>query len=287
MGVKINTARTLTVASMLKPLGNVIKKNLVEVDPQYRAVQLLVDFHGYNLTSLLVILNSVISYQLNLPGEEYWSKFAEFFSRVKGDVDTELFKQFLTSVKCTRLVDQKIKRIERLLRSKLAAELRINGLFYCSNIKDLSRNIARTLNTKVHSKTVVFASKMYGYVCHSAGIEPNYSDLPIPVDYRNALLALTSCILESDIYTVDIKKCAMKFTGTQYAHIIQKAWSIICDESGIPCLLLDTFTWLFTREAMKAGFSPRITVEFFNKNYGVSIPVEVAITLLECAEKRA
>lgn len=284
IGVKPNPLRAVVVATSLRPLKNVLA-DLKYKDPQYHAVKKLVNALGFNVASLLVILNSIISYQLGIPGERYWLRFADFFSKASSDVNVELFKSFLVEAGCARLLDQKLRRIERVLLSHLASNLLENGLLYCNNLKMLVNELAKLLGSKTTSKTMVFAAKMYGYVCDLAGVGPNYADIPIPVDYRNALLALTSCIIEDCTSKKSIEECSAVLTITKYAKYVQEAWSAVCSCLNIPCLLLDVFTWLFARKAVEASFKPWRTVELFKRDYNMDIPVETAKLLLECADR--
>lgn len=284
IGIRPNPLRVAAVAASLRSLKGALA-DLKYRDPQYLAVRKLVNMFGFNIASLLVVLNSIISYQLGVPGERYWLKFADFFSKASGDVNVELFKSFLVETKCTRLLSQKLRRIERVLSSHLASSLLENGLLYCNNLRMMVNELAKLLRSETTSKTMVFTAKMYGYVCDLAGIEPNYANIPIPVDYRNALLALTSCIIEDCTSKKSIEECSAVLTTTRYAKYVQEAWSAVCNYLNIPCLLLDVFTWLFVRKAIETNFKPRKVVELFKRDYDMDIPVETAELLLECADK--
>ncbi|MEM3938207.1 MAG: N-glycosylase/DNA lyase [Desulfurococcaceae archaeon] len=283
IGVKLNSSRAAVIAISLKPLKDVLV-NLKYRDPQYLAVRRLASAFDFNVASLLVVLNGIISYQLGIPGEKYWLEFADFFSKAS-DVNAELFKSFLVEARCTRLLSQKLERVKRVLSSDLAVRLLEDGLLYCSNLRVLVSELARLLRSKTTSKTILFATKMYGYLCDLAGAEPNYADIPIPVDYRNAILSLTSCIVEDCRGKDSIEECAVVLTTTKYAKYVQEAWSTVCSHLNTPCLLLDVFTWLFVGKAIEANFKPREAAKLFKRDYGIDVPVETAEQLLECAER--
>lgn len=280
--VAVNYGRVREVALLLAPLRDHLY-GLLRRDPQYSAVKVLVDSRGLNTATLLVVSNSLISYQLSIPGEAYWTAFADFFSKKGDEISPGLFREFLIYVKCTRLLDRKIERIERFLRSSVASKLLHDGLLYCNDVKRLLTELSLAMGSRGLSKTLLFAVKMYSYVCDVVGIKPSYN-LPIPPDYRNALLALTSCIVV-DCVGKRIKECAVELTKPSYAKWVQEAWSTVCAHANIPCLLLDVFTWLFAGKAVEARFNPTKAVALFKEEYGVSVPQEVARVLLECVEK--
>lgn len=118
-----------------------------------------------------------------------------------------------------------------------------------------------------------------------AGIKPTYTSTLIPVDYRNALLALVSCIIEDCANSKTLEECAAKLTGAKYARTVQEAWTVICSNLDTPCLVLNTFTWLFMGKAVRARFSPAINVELFKRDNGIEIPANAATALLECTGK--
>lgn len=277
----VDNERVKLVASELKKIEHVISQLLTR-DPQYTAVKNLLGSLVSSWTALLVVSNALISYQLSMPGEEYWTVFSRYFSKPSSEPLPSRFERFLVETHCTRSLDQKIKRIRVFTSSKLAEKLVANPLQYCSRVKDLVDELSRTLGVDRDSKTIVFAAKMYGYYCIASGLTPDFTGISIPVDYRNALLALTSCIV-SNCSNVDLHKCAKELTSSSYSRVVRNAWNTVCTITQIPCLLLDVFTWLFTGIAVENSFNPEKTVETLLTKHGVSIPLETARILLECA----
>lgn len=257
-------------------------KILEELDPQYGAVKKLIESRGFNNASLLSILNALISYQLCIPGEEYWEEFSDYFSNKNIEINSLSFRNFLLSIKCLRNIDQKIRRVEKVLASPISIELLRQGDAYCKKINTLIKDLARVLGVENNSKTLVFTAKIYGYLCRAIGSEPVYNDIAIPVDYRNSLLAITSCIVQLPP-SLDLKEYALELTKLPYAEKIRALYRELCELSSIPCIDLDTFTWLFTGIALESGLNPAKTINLFKYKYGIEISLETAKTLLECA----
>lgn len=278
----INTSRVLEVSSSIRSIKNIIVE-LRKKDPQYLAVKNLVDSLGMDKASLLTIINSLISYQLSIPGEVYWERFSRYFSKPGASLNTSDLRKFLLETGCSRLLDQKMRRVDKILTSNIAEKLLINGLFYCDNVEALIKELSSTLNASKDSKTVVFAAKMYSYICDIAGKKTNLENIAIPVDYRNSLLALTSCIIV-DCRGHSLRDCARKFSSSMYSKYVRDAWMNVCKLSGIPCLELDVFTWIFAGVAVKADFNVLETTKIFKEKYGVDLDLNVARILLECVE---
>ena len=200
-------------------------------DEQYKALRRL--YHHLEDPSLflsLVILNAIISYQLNCRGEEYWQEFSVFFSR--NELPTEnpcdMMLHFLERSKCNkRLVRQKIARIHRA----------------CGSVIDLCRNwhslleeqtkivyvLAEALQTSLDSKTVVFAVKMANYglriITNRRLIAP--MEVDIPLDSRIARITK-----------------ALKIGNPK------KFWREISRRIGIPPLHIDSLLWIAYKFAL-------------------------------------
>jgi DNA-(apurinic or apyrimidinic site) lyase len=281
--VTIDNDRVHVVASLMESIKDDVLR-LKRSDPQYVALKKLINSVGVNNASILTVLNSLISYQLSIPGEEYWGRFADFFSKPNVQLNTDYFKKFLLNVKCTRLLDQKLRRISRVLSSDLPGKLLSNGLRYCNNIEAFMRELSRILKVSEDSKTIVFSAKMYSYLCDVSGQVVDLGKTPIPVDYRNSLLALTSCII-TDCGGLPLKECALKLTSSTYSKYVRNAWMSVCNQLGISCLELDAFTWIFTGVAISSDFNVSKIVKLLKEKYSVNIREDVVRILLECVEK--
>lgn len=278
--VKIDSERLLLVASLLKPLKHQIM-NLYVKDPQYHAIRQITENRGCGEASLLIVINSIMSYRLKTAGENYWLLFAEYFSRRDVQVDVSTIEDFLKWSGNTILLEQKLKRASRILNSNLATRLLEAPLAYCSSVAKLIEELSKILRTDRDSKTVVFAAKMYGYLCYVCGVQPDYSEIPIPLDYRTAVLSLTSCIATD--CDKRLNNCVNELLKGQNARVVKDAWNLICKEVGIPCLLVDTFTWLVTGVLIKNYFNVYKSFNEIKRKYGIEIPAEMLECLVECA----
>lgn len=113
----------------------------------------------------LVILNALVSYQLNCTAERYWWEFARYFSTTKNhnlEKLPEIFIEFLNRTECgSRLKTQKILRAKRAWK---AIVKRINDVdWLLHNQRTFMLELSEALNSKPSSKTIVFAMKMLNY----------------------------------------------------------------------------------------------------------------------------
>jgi len=244
----VDVERSVFIGRLFNGVEESIEK-LVENDPQYVAVKKLIENLGCSVSSLLVIGNSIVSYMLNIRGEDYWLAFSQYIcSRERFQSILDLLNTHINFLKNTRYnvfnINAKIKRLHRFYKSILAKKLYKNPTIYCEDLSLLNRELALILKGKEYMKTIVFATKMYYYLCRICGVEVNVKGgLPIPVDRRNAFLSLTSCMIRDCRDT--LRKCIEDLLSVNSGLVIE-AWNIVCRESKIPCLVLDTFTWLVT-----------------------------------------
>lgn len=172
----------------------------------------------------LVLINSLVSYQLCTTGELWWEEFSNYWS--KTSVDNFSFKEkyvdFLKNSKGNRrLLDAKIKRIEKIssfLESVNLLELEK----YYENMENLLLKISKELKSKKESKTIVFAVKMFGYASRIVFKKfiPYPMEIPIPNDTR-------------------IEKYTKKFSDKNPIAF----WDEISKDSKIPPLHIDSIIW--------------------------------------------
>lgn len=279
--VKINWNRLATIAEALKPLKQLVYDLYVK-DPQYIAVKKLVELRGCGEASLLVLLNSLVSYKLRTTGEEYWTRFAVYFSDRARAVDELAFANFLDWSGNNVLKEQKLSRIRRVLTSELPAQLLSNPLSYCSKIPQLVDQLSRVTKSERESKTISFAAKMYGYVCLACGTEVDYGEIGIPLDYRTAVLTLTSCMAEC---TGTLDECTEEILSGKGAMLVKEAWKTVCSITEIPCPYLDTLTWLVTGVLLKHGFNTQNSLAEIRSKYLVGISNNILELFSECASK--
>ncbi|MFZ8791817.1 MAG: N-glycosylase/DNA lyase [Thermosphaera aggregans] len=277
MHVDSRRARELSgIFKQLAPFVEVVERS----DPQYRAVEKLTRIRGCDQAAVLVIANALVSYQLNVRGEEYWQYFVDHTAFVK-DSPEQVMIDFLSHNKYNkRLLRQKMARVKSFFRTKLYRELITDGLKYCSSLESLRDFLLKELSSSQFSKTVLFAVKMYNYVCSSCGREVK-GDVDLPIDLRNATLSVWSCIVKG--CSGDVHVCAEKLMREPLRTLLINAWRIVCRESGIPCVKLDALTWLITGLLRDSGLNPVEARRRALETLGIEIPVEALKELVKCA----
>ncbi|MBB6068053.1 N-glycosylase/DNA lyase [Methanococcus maripaludis] len=172
----------------------------------------------------LVILNSIVSYQLCTTGEIWWEEFSKYWSKHDANNENlgESYVNFLENSKGNRrLLNVKIKRIERIIPFLENLNL-LDFKTYYSNMEKLLENLSKYLNSKKNSKTVVFAVKMFGYASRIVFNEffPYPMNIEIPKDSR-------------------IEKYTLKFTDENPI----KFWNEVSKTAKIPPLHIDSIIW--------------------------------------------
>lgn len=148
-------------------------KELEHKDPQFLALQNCrnnIKNKDENLFLYLVIQCSIVSYQIAWSGElrrtEFWEKVQKDWNvlldtRNNNESNTERRFNFLKSSKNNkRIYNIKKSRIEKLNKLLLTEK---DFLKYENNLENLNEILAKTMWTKLYSKTIVFAIKMFGY----------------------------------------------------------------------------------------------------------------------------
>ncbi|WP_048057975.1 N-glycosylase/DNA lyase [Methanothermococcus okinawensis] len=223
--------------TILKGLGIKSAKIIEEnVDLQYRYLEnLQKTLNNDELFLKLVILNAIVSYQLSTTGEKWWKEFSEYpwnnilnnnNNNDNRNINNNLFKEyilFLSNSKGNkRLNNVKIKRINKI--TPFLKDLSISDLEnYYHNMNKFRDDIAKELNTKKSSKTVVFTIKMFGYASRMVFKKfiPYPFEIEIPKDSR-------------------IEKYTKRFANN--GDVIT-FWNNISSEVGIPPLHIDSILW--------------------------------------------
>ncbi len=219
---KINTLKTV-----LKELGVESAKIIEEnVDLQYHYLKnLQKTLKNDELFLKLVIINAIVSYQLSTTGENWWKEFSEYdwnnISKNKNNLFEEYILFLSNSKGNRRLNNVKIKRINKIRNflNDLSIE-KLENYYY--NMDTFRNDIAKHLNTKKESKTVVFTVKMFGYasrIIFKKFIQYPY-EIEIPKDSR-------------------IEKYTKRFTDDN----VVKFWNSISKETKIPPLHIDSILW--------------------------------------------
>lgn len=150
-------------------------------DKQYLVIKKLSEkIDNKNNFVKLVILNSIISYQLTSKGETYWENFSKFFSSSNNDI-IERFKVFIDNFN-PRFKESKVKRIEKVYNWFKNLDL---ITIYSNNLLKFNKDLADILSQKLFDKTIVFATKMFGYSLRALGIKMIFPfEIFIPIDNR-------------------------------------------------------------------------------------------------------
>lgn len=210
--------------SVIKSLG-IESARLIEekIDLQYIYLKNLKErLEDDELFLKLIILNALVSYQLSTTGENWWREFSEYpWEDMPGDILEEYVKFLLNSKGNRRFLEGKIKRIYKLkyFLNTLSLESFRN---YYKDMEIFRKSVAKVLNTKGYSKTVVFAVKIFGY--GSRIVFKKF--IPYP-------------------FTIEIPKDSRieRYTAKFAEEDVLKFWNKIALESGVPPLHIDSLLW--------------------------------------------
>jgi len=207
----------------IKSLG-IESARLIEekIDLQYTYLKNLKERIEEELFLKLILLNALVSYQLSTTGERWWKEFSEYpWESISGDVVEEYVKFLSNSRGNRRFLEGKIKRVYKLRNflDTLSLERCEN---YYKNMESLRNALARVLNTRGYSKTVVFAVKIFGYGGRMVfnRFIPYPHSVEIPRDSR-------------------IERYTRRFTDGD----VIKFWSEVAWDTGVPPLHIDSLLW--------------------------------------------
>jgi len=282
--VRYDYERACSIGRIIGSLKHLVEE-LVVSDPQFKAVKALIEARSISEVALLVIANSLVSYQLNTTGEHYWSEFSRYFTNRSRSVSVDEIVEFMSSTGLnTRLIQQKSSRLARFFSSSIAGQLRRDGLKYCSSLGELYNGLQAIYGGE-YSKTVSFAVKMYSYMCRELGLRVDASSIPPPLDLRNALLLVSSCIAR-ECSANSLSECIREVMNRRSRRQAVEALKKMCECSGLDCLELDTFTWLITGVLRDTGFNEYESRIAIKSRLGIDVPLEVLRELKLCARGR-
>lgn len=221
-------------------------KELEHQDPQFLALEKCwwnTQNKDTNLFLFLVIQCSLVSYQIAWSGElrrtEFGKKIQKDWNilldiRNKDQSNTERRFNFLkTSKNNKRIYNIKKSRIEKL--NKLLNTEK-DFFQYHNNLEELNNILAKTMNTQVHSKTIVFAIKMFGY----AYTIISWKDIDYPISIN---IPVDSRLKK--IYRINENKDPIN-----ELEIYNYFWKL-SKKFQIPPLDLDAILWLDYRRTIK------------------------------------
>lgn len=269
------------VAEVLRRVGVDRILELETRDPQYIALKELASVKGCEEAFLIALANALVSYRLAGYGEDYWEEVSSFFRRNHGIIE-ELFIEFLRiHSRFNRFaVEAKISRLKKFFNSKLYELLVQEPSRYCSNLYGLVQEVSKIYRQPVNAKTIVFAAKMYSYVCRIClGEYVLEHRVDIPVDRRVALFTLTSGMVIPVGSRLTKTSLALHIRSLMARHrdLVVRVWRIVSMKTGIPPLQLDTIIWLASRYINT--MDEKAFIRVMEERYGGVIPREQLVKL--------
>ena len=229
------------VAEAFKELGMGGVQVFEDHDPQMIVAREIHGMCGRVCVAVLAV-NALVSYMLEVKGEEYWSSLADHV-RVHGCPESpedviELVERF-TIRRNRRFLEAKLRRLRKLRTCPDVVVLALEG-----NLRLFRSRVAKCLGSPPEAKTVVFSVKMAYYGLRASGESLRLpEDLPIPVDFRVAYVTYLSQMISVHARTPqDAVKAIMS-----KPKAARKVWGEVSKLAGIPPLNLDAPVWVIGR----------------------------------------
>lgn len=182
---------------------------------------------------ILIIQNSIISYQLAWQWEFRWTEFGKMISKEFANIDKIdnlwWWQNVLSNCRYNcRLANMKYARLLKLKPFVQGLNIDVLKAYY-NNMSRFNNDLAKSLNNKPDTKTIVFATKMFGYWARIVldKFVPYPMDVDIPIDSR-----LTK-IYENQTWKIPKNK-----------KIIQNFYKNLSKKYKIPPLHLDSVLWI-------------------------------------------
>lgn len=210
-------------------------------DPQMMVAREIHDLCGRVCAAILAV-NALVSYMLEVRGEEYWNALADYVRAhgcPKGHEDVVDLVERFTARRNRRFLDAKLRRLRRLRACPDVVGLALEG-----DLRAFRSGIAKCLGSSPEAKTVVFSVKMAYYGLRASGERLRLpEDLPIPVDFRVAYVTYLSQMIDvNDSTPRDAVKVLMS-----KPKAVRRVWGEVSRLSGIPPLNLDAPVWIIGR----------------------------------------
>jgi DNA-(apurinic or apyrimidinic site) lyase len=149
-------------------------------DLQYRYLRFLYkNIKNQNLFLKLIVINSLLAFQLSYKGEKFWEIFSIYFSKHNDDI----YNNFLSFIDLynRRYKEIKIKRLNRIYNWIKDKDL----LIYKDDLVKFNSEIAKVMGQNIYDKTIVFSTKIYGYGLRIIGYKIIFPfEIFIPIDNR-------------------------------------------------------------------------------------------------------
>ncbi|MCG2868242.1 MAG: N-glycosylase/DNA lyase [Candidatus Nanopusillus sp.] len=149
-------------------------------DLQYRYLKFLYkNIKNQDLFLKLIVINSLLAFQLSYKGEKFWKIFSIYFSKHNDDI----YNNFLSFIDLynRRYKEIKIKRLNRIYNWIKDKDL----LIYKDDLVKFNSEIAKVMGQNIYDKTIVFSTKIYGYGLRIIGYKIIFPfEIFIPIDNR-------------------------------------------------------------------------------------------------------
>jgi len=149
-------------------------------DLQYRYLRFLYkNIKNQDLFLKLIVINSLLAFQLSYKGEKFWKIFSIYFSKHNDDT----YNNFLSFIDLynRRYKEIKIKRLNRIYNWIKDKDL----LIYKDDLVKFNSEIAKVMGQNIYDKTIVFSTKIYGYGLRIIGYKIIFPfEIFIPIDNR-------------------------------------------------------------------------------------------------------
>lgn len=149
-------------------------------DLQYKYLKFLYkNIKNQDLFLKLIVINSLLAFQLSYKGEKFWKIFSIYFSKHNDDI----YNNFLSFIDLynRRYKETKIKRLNRIYNWIKDKDL----LVYKDDLVKFNSEIAKVMGQNIYDKTIVFSTKIYGYGLRIIGYKIIFPfEIFIPIDNR-------------------------------------------------------------------------------------------------------
>lgn len=150
-------------------------------DLQYKYLKLLYkNIRSQNLFLKIIVINSLLAFQLSYKGEKFWKIFSIYFSKHNNN---DIYDNFLSFINLynNRYKEIKIKRLNRIYNWIKDKDL----LIYKDDLVKFNLEIAEVMRQNTYDKTIVFSTKIYGYGLRIIGYKIIFPfEIFIPIDNR-------------------------------------------------------------------------------------------------------
>ncbi len=241
-------------------------------DKQFIAIKRIVEQLPVTIVFNMVIANSLISYFLTGKGEDYWDEFTAYLLKMKNRLKNascrdmlKIHREFLRISKYNKLsLRNKYSRLKKYYCSSICRKIIAEPFRYAENLSYLTKELEKITGSKSTSKTIVFASKMYWYVCKILGKNVK-GDIDMPIDRRNAFITISSGMIMG--CNDNIEECVSALISSKYSSLARRAWRIVGQYSGIPLYRLDALTWNMAPH-IRYSRSPEEALSRFCEDFG-------------------